>query len=169
MTRIQEAIKQLLAELRIRKPPIPVERVAEARGVRVKRAALDGDISGFLFRKKGKAIIAINAMHPLVRQRFTLAHELGHVALNHQGDFFLDRKVILFRDANSGKGTDRHEIEANRFAAELLMPEAMIRKELKNNPVDMDDQESLEELAAKFAVSTQALTIRLKDLDLLTL
>src|SRR5689334_6425822 len=135
MAQPQQAAKKVLTKLRIRKLPIPVEKVAEKCGVRVKTAALEGDISGFLFRRKGKAIIAVNAMHPFVRQRFTLAHELGHFILEHTGDFFVDRKVILFRDGNSGAGTNRHEIDANRFAAELLMPEDLVRKELENSPL----------------------------------
>ena len=160
MDQIRSMVRQLLAKAKINTPPVEVEKVAKQQKVKVKFAALEGNISGLLFRKQGRAVIGVNALHPPVRQRFTLAHELGHFLLGHRGDFFLP--VILFRDSKSQEGTHEEEISANRFAAELLMPEDMVRKELKNHSIELDDEEAVEKLAAKFRVSTQAMTIRLQ-------
>ena len=73
----------------------------------------------------------------------------------------VDRSTVLFRNSRSAKGEDPKEIEANNFAAELLMPQELLEKELSKGRIDLDDGESLEKLAKRFGVSVQALMIRL--------
>ncbi len=78
---------------------------------------------------------------------------------------------MFFRDEKSAQGTKFQEIEANTFAAELLMPEKVLRKRLSQEPLDaLDDFEksALGELANELQVSCQALTIRLTRLGLIT-
>ena len=58
------------------------------------------------------------------------------------------------------------EMEANRFAAELLMPLFLLLPMLKKNGVDIDDEEPLEELSRKFHVSKQALGYRIRNIAL---
>ena len=144
----------------------PRGRNSTKMGVKTKHAVLDGDISGFLFRKGTKAVIGVNALHPVTRQRFTVAHELGHFFLGHHGEFFVDRKSLLFRDSKSERGTDKSEVDANKFAATLLMPERLVLAELKRMDALEDDREAMEKIADKFGVSVQALSIRLANLDL---
>jgi Zn-dependent peptidase ImmA (M78 family) len=68
------------------------------------------------------------AFTAFVRQRFTIGHELGHLTLHHGHDLILERLVRLnFRDATSSTANDEEEIEANHFAAELLMPHDFLR------------------------------------------
>ena len=63
---------------------------------------------------------------------------------------------------------DPDEIEANRFAAELLMPFDMIMSDLKERGFDVEDEQELKELAHKYQVSVQALTLRITNiLDIL--
>jgi len=166
MDQIRSMVRQLLAKAKIDAPPVEVEKVAKQQKVKVKFAQLEGNISGLLFRKQGRAVIGVNALHPAVRQRFTLAHELGHLLLGHRGDFFLDR-MVFFRDTKSKEGSDINEIEANRFAAELLMPAEMLREELRRVQDESDEEEIVGELAKSFQVSTQAMTIRLQALRLI--
>ena len=66
------------------------------------------------------------------------------------------------RDERSSQAIDPDEIEANRFAAELLMPYAMIVDDIID--IDIEDDEELRELADKYQVSVQALTHRINDL-----
>jgi Zn-dependent peptidase ImmA (M78 family) len=68
------------------------------------------------------------------------------------------------RDAKSATGTDKIEIEANQFAAELLMPEAILLKEIQREAFDIDDEAPLEELARKFRVSKQAMGHRIQNI-----
>lgn len=65
-------------------------------------------------------LIALNARHPASRRRFTLAHELGHIVLNH------DATVAQDDDAAA-----EMEQDADAFAAALLMPAADVRRELR--------------------------------------
>jgi len=78
------------------------------------------EIAGVLLRHEdGEALVAVNADHWPVRQRFTLAHELGHLHMNHAEG--VDWTNDLF-----GPSPDQQEIEANYFAAEFLAPRAGI-------------------------------------------
>lgn len=74
-------------------------------------------------------IILVNQLEPLVRQRFTIAHEIGHILLGHEG--------ISYRDPNYQKYNDlikrANEANANSFAAELLMPEILLRDVIDNS------------------------------------
>jgi Zn-dependent peptidase ImmA (M78 family) len=70
----------------------------------------------------------------------------------------------LNRNAASALGTDRIEIEANRFSAELLMPTAWFLQALATKPFDIDNEAPLEEIARKFRVSRQALDFRIRNL-----
>jgi len=77
----------------------------------------------------------------------------------------VDKKLPFFmRDAKSATGTDKIEIEANQFAAELLMPEAILLKEIQREAFDIDDEAPLEELARKFRVSKQAMGHRIQNI-----
>lgn len=61
------------------------------------------------------------------------------------------------------------EIEANKFAAALLMPEQALRDAVGSGPLDPFDELTFRRLAARFSVSVQALGIRLARLDLVAL
>ena len=66
------------------------------------------------------------------------------------------------RDEVSSQATDVEEIEANRFAAELLMPYDMIIDDLTRSALDIEDEAALKELSERYRVSLQALTLRLR-------
>jgi len=166
--RIRKEVSQILEDLDIQKPPIPVRKIArhcDARIVRVSGED-DNDLSGFLYREGDQAVIGVNKDHAPVRQRFTIAHEVGHLLLHdHHDQVHVDRGFrVRLRDNVSSQGTDRDEVEANRFAAELLMPLHLLRKDLQNLNLDLADDDELRALARRYGVSTQALAIRLSTL-----
>jgi Zn-dependent peptidase ImmA (M78 family) len=68
----------------------------------------------------------------------------------------------LMRNSQSAAGTEQIEIAANQFAAELLMPKAIIVEMLAGKQFDIDDDAPIEELAKRFRVSRQALAFRLR-------
>lgn len=167
-TNTREAAKNLLSKGKVSKPPIPVERLARLRGVQVRYEPLDGDLSGMLFREGDRAIIGVNALHPKSRQRFTIAHELGHLELHEPTGIHVDRKFLVRRrDERSSKAVDHEEIEANSFAAELLMPGSMLEDDLSGFEMDYEDEELTRWLADRYKVSLQAMAIRLNKLGLL--
>lgn len=85
------------------------------------------------------------------RQRFTIAHEIGHLMLHDLGVQFRDTKT--YRGANAA--ADRLEQQANRFASELLMPSEFVYQELRRIGDKVD------ELARIFEVSPKAMRFRL--------
>ena len=152
--------------------PVDVYTIARAHNVDVREVMLDEAVSGVLVVKDDRAIIGVNAAHHPNRRRFSIAHELGHYLLhskNTSSNVFVDAAPVFFRDERSSDGTEYQEIQANAFAAELLMPESMLRAELRNGPVDAFDDAALHQLAGRFGVSVQALSIRLARLGLITL
>jgi Zn-dependent peptidase ImmA (M78 family) len=170
--RADVAAARLLAEHRVLSPPVNVEAIATAAGALViHRPFENGDVSGMLFRSGRQDIIGVNSTHGQERQRFTIAHELGHRALHPGRELILDVPVrVNFRDRTSSQATDREEIEANAFAAALLMPDQMVRDELDRLPVHLrrDPSHSAFALADVFSVSVQALSFRLINLGLMT-
>lgn len=164
-------VKQLLHDSEIDDAPVDVEAIAEELGIRVEYQPFsedDEEISGCIMKAGGEFIIGVNATHHSNRQRFTIAHELGHYVMHRST---LD-KVHLDRNYRSAQGDDSKEIEANAFAAELLMPEDLVREytgELADTPLDAEDDHAvIQKLAEQFEVSTQAMTIRLVILGLVS-
>jgi Zn-dependent peptidase ImmA (M78 family) len=166
---VETAVKNALAYLEVQELPISVESIAFHLGIKLKPLPFDDDMSGVLIVKKNnKSIIGYNEEHKFSRRRFTIAHELGHYFLHRDQDsIFVDNFKVFNRDKRSSSGEDKIEIEANDFAAKLLMPEELIKKEVTEGDYDFSDEASIEKLAQKFLVSKQAMNIRLARLDFL--
>jgi Zn-dependent peptidase ImmA (M78 family) len=149
--------------------PTPIEAVATKRGAQVVRERLDRDVSGLLFRDDESVIIGVNDLHAPRRQRFTIAHEVGHLEMHKGRPLVLDHVRINMRDATSSTATDVEEIEANQFAAAILMPSNLVIREakrlLKDDPT-ATDASIVPLLAHGFEVSEQAMEIRLVNLGL---
>jgi Zn-dependent peptidase ImmA (M78 family) len=173
MTKAETEALQLLKNAKITEAPIPVEQIAQNAGALVSYQPFEAqDISGLLYRKTGTApVIGVNSNNPKVRQRFTIAHELGHLTLHEGHDLILERLVRLnFRDATSSTASDEEEIEANRFAAELLMPREPLQRtfNLLLQGRQLSDLELVRRLARRFEVSQSAMEYRLTGLGMLT-
>ena len=148
--------------------PVDVEAVAQHLKIEVRRQELEDHISGVLIIKGSNAVIGVNKSHHVHRQRFTIAHEIGHDRLHRDtAQLFVDAAPAFFRDEQSATGLSDQEVEANAFAAELLMPDAVVRELFGRQPIDVFDDLALRRLASQFEVSIQALTIRLTRLNLL--
>lgn len=162
---IREKVTGLLTTFDIEEAPVDVKRIADGLHIDVRAENVEGDISGFLFRniENSKAIIGVNVRHHKHRQRFTVAHEIGHFLL-HTGDkVHVDHGFeVRLRDDESSKGTDIDEKEANLFAAELLMPKEFIENDLAAfGTMDLLEEILIKDLAKKYAVSPYAFTFRL--------
>ncbi len=166
--RATEAAQKLLAEGQYQ-IPINVHQIALDLGLDVVEQDFEDQVSGVLVIKDGRGVIGVNSNHHRNRQRFTIAHEIGHYRLHHIGRVFIDATPVFFRDTTSAEGQSPQEIVANAFAAELLMPENKLREILREQPIDAFDENALRSVANQFEVSTQALTIRLTRLGLISL
>lgn len=158
---------RLLCDYMIEGPPVPVERLAENLGAEIVYQPFEGDVSGMLFRdeSQSRSVIGVNSAHASKRQRFTVAHEIGHLKLHEGKPVFVDSfgGRINLRDGTS----DNQEVEANAFAAELLMPKAFLLSAVKEiiarrggtSPGDL-----VNELAKTFRVSKESMNYRLQNL-----
>ena len=169
----REAARALLKQHRVSRAPVDVEALATKLGAVISYAPYKEALSGVLVKEKTKTVIGVNSAHPKTRQRFTIAHELGHLALEHQGELFVDEMVqtdrsVLRRDSRSSRAVDAAEIEANRFAAELLMPEPLVLEALvrRQTRAEMSQEEIIQDLAREFQVSAQAMEYRLTNLGI---
>lgn len=164
---ITSAVQTVRKRFNINELPVNLDALAEKAGIRIKYGDFDDEMSGFAYQKGGIKYIGINETESSVRQRFTIAHELGHMFLHNQDQLSYDPSVELihFRDEHSTTGTDSKEIQANAFAAELLMPEDAVRKEIRDlKGIDLHDSAAVSRLADKFGVSQAAITVRLVSL-----
>ena len=145
------AARALLEEFWDKKLPIDPREVARKLGLEVVEADL-GFLSGYL--DKSKRTIFVNSSELPVRQRFTIAHELGHYCLEHGSSNRNTSIPNWFTKDDPSK-----ERDANQFAADLLMP-AIAVKALYDE-MGIKDPRRLCEL---LGVSASALNIRLNNL-----
>lgn len=155
-----DAAQQILDELwKDRGLPIDPVWIAGELGMRVMEDELPEEVSGALIKEKGKdPLIVLSAADSKNRKRFSCAHEIGHY-VNRKRNNDQTYDFIDLRDSMSSKGQDPEEIYANQFAAQLLMPEDKVRA------LHESGMRSIV-LAAKFGVSDEAMTHRLRSLKL---
>jgi Zn-dependent peptidase ImmA (M78 family) len=138
--------------------PVPVGKICSSLGIEALHYPMKDDESGKIFLKNNKYFIRVNASHLPSRRRFTVAHELGHYY--HHKDFLDKESQILERNNYSGLGFDEKEIEANAFAAELLMPKVHFLQKCS-------ELQKIHLLAEYFFVSELAIKVRLINLGLI--
>lgn len=166
---IEDIAREVLTDHGLLDIPVDPIEVARALGVKVVSASFsDNEISGLVSKSHGKQAIYLNARDAVVRQRFTIAHELGHLLLHMQDEDEIEitDTRINFRAAEKLtpdlRWTDqrRMEWEANIFAAALLMDESLVRRATGEQSFRVAD------LALDFQVSAQAMEIRLDSLGI---
>lgn len=156
-------VLKLLPQLTV---PVKIEELAKLRGLTVMPYPLGDDVSGLLSIKDGVGTIGYNQNEARVRQRFTIAHELGHYELHKdKSDLFVDKQFI-YRSQNSGNTAVNQmmEQEANLFASNILMPTDLVRDAVERVNIDLTSADTIKELAKKFDVSETAMSIRISAL-----
>jgi Zn-dependent peptidase ImmA (M78 family) len=119
--------------------------------------AMPGGVAGACWRRDDATVLWVNGAHPPVRRRFTLAHELAHAWIGHDGAVQVDTWSTL-----SGTATTPYEVQANAFAAELLVPEPVMAEVIEGEPT-LDEVVCI---AAFCGVSAIVVVYRLKTLGL---
>jgi Zn-dependent peptidase ImmA (M78 family) len=154
---LDPAVKSIILRHQLRSP-VNVTGIAKELGVAVwELKTLPTAISGKIWRDAHGGpsgfSIGVNSREPLSRKRFTVAHEIGHLLLHRRK---LDAGI--FEEDTMYRGTGMNsteEIQANQFAADLLMPMGLIHSLMAAGMTGVRD------LAAELQVSEPALKIRL--------
>ena len=140
----RELARTVAARHLVSAPPVDVHAIAAALGVRIAQSRSLSGLEARMRRVDAGWMIELNADAPATSQRFSVAHEIGHLELRHDGC----------------GGNSTREREANVFAAELLMPLSLLRAEVRRG-------RTLRELKDIFQVSREAMTIKLSEQGLL--
>lgn len=150
----QELIKKYVSEL-----PVKLGALASELGIKVTLSSLPMNCSGLIHKTDTGYEIKINRHESRERQRFTLAHEIAHFLLHRH---IIDNTVNGIRDDvlyRSGE-PKQIEYEANRLAADLIMPKNQILKRLSKFGSRISE-ELIDNLAEEFGVSKAAMEIRI--------
>lgn len=153
---------QILRDLEIKEPSdLSIEDIAWTRGAIVIENGLRGADARLIYTPGIQpAIIRVNGTIPQIgRRRFAIAHELGHMEMKHYPGAPTECGEIQFILWYKSQNTN--EVEANVFAAELLMPEVMFRAKLERT---LPSMELIEQLADEFQTTLTATAIRYIDL-----
>lgn len=160
----EKVARQVHSEYVVQLPVDPID-VAKRMGIHASENVL-GFISdefngasgvAYIDQNTGQRVILVESSDAPTRKRFTAAHELGHHVLNHTQNGHMFRDTLKPQDVPFQR--DICEVEANRFAAELLMPASRVEAAFRTNY-------SVSDLARYFGVSEAAMTYRLKGLGL---
>ncbi len=158
---------QVVARHIAKAPAVNLSDIFEDLGVLYEEMSLWNGASGWIERDGETYKVVVNADEPVNRRRFTAAHELAHYLLHrdlmdHKGRAHRHTDVLFGGEQPSGSSriTRQHEIQANRLAAQILMPANRVKEMWAAN-------QSVENLAHQLHVSRAAMEIRLKNLGLM--
>ncbi len=158
--------ERLLQQAGVKVPPIPVDQIAQQCGAQIRYAPYDGEMSGLLFQAEANIIIGVNSLHTRSRQRFAIAHELGHLALHGSKDLHLDRNFSAVRKHGDDIRIDQAESDANDFAVNLLVPTSMFKANLKRKPIDITNSKQISGLAGHYRVGMEVITYKIMKLGI---
>lgn len=165
----RDAAEKAIQEFGVKSAPVQVERIAKSLGAILRFSPLDEELSGMIHIKDNVPIIGVNSLHHPHRQRFTIAHEIGHLILHKHlitESVHVDKAFpVLMRGVTSALGTDTVEIDANAFASQLLIPTSLLGQIKLPGSFDIDDDSPMEELAKKFRVSRKVVEFRLASIN----
>lgn len=157
-TKIAQAVTGQISDL---SPPIPVREIAAALDIyEIREEQLSGLEGGLITPEdKSEGAILVNSNRPETRKRYTISHELGHYlnpwhkSTNPEG-FRCSSKDMAIEQFQTNNRLQRMEVEANEFAAALLMPMRFVHSFMRQRMGA--DLEHILSMAKKFEVSREA-------------
>jgi Zn-dependent peptidase ImmA (M78 family) len=146
--------KKVIKDYKLTELPTELTKVFQKLGLKYIELNEPEGIDGAIIEIENKPSIAyLNKAKPIPRQRFTLAHELGHIFLKHsKRDFYNAEESREIGDEETDHAKPPQEKEADAFASELLIP----NDKLKQYEADINN---IDKLSSIFQVSKEAMTI----------
>ena len=166
MSRADAAARELVERYGLTGMPVDPEEVAHKLGAVVVQQPSPQELSGMLIRRDGEAIIGLNADHDPARQRFALAHLVGHLHLHPRRELLLDTAARYSHGNLPSMPTDREEAEANRFAGVLLAPDGLVRRMAAEADFRTGAQ-LVDLLAPRFGLTAATMAYRLMGLGII--
>jgi len=124
----------LISKNRLTSPPVDAERIARLEKVSVLYASFNAEVNDKVSAyAEPSRIIYVNRDQPPEHKNYAIAHELAHFQL-HPGYIESDQYQLLLRNNFIAAGGSKEEMEAEAFAAELLVPRAMLDKFRNKDP-----------------------------------
>lgn len=154
----RDMARKLLKDSGITKPPVDLKVILHSKGYEyLEIDSFLNDIDAIFLNKDGRIYAAVNAKHHVYRQRFSLAHEFGHILLRHDVTYYKsDASLDNPPTEKSHSAGSPFEAEANAFAGELLVPLDMLKMEFKKT-------KDVQELSKKFLVSKEVIGIAISN------
>lgn len=160
LPKIEPIVSELLDRARISRPPVSMAKIARLwSGLEVTLEDIDGE--GFILDLGlVGAQIMVKRETRLERQRYSVAHELGHWQLKEYG--------IPLNGSPQGDRDEAVERWCNRFASALLMPKAWIKKDL-HRVQGLELVNRILEIPGKYKVSRESAYIRIAEVSFINL
>jgi Zn-dependent peptidase ImmA (M78 family) len=149
----RDMARKILKKHDIKNVPTDLKVIFERLGLEYVELDDPDELDGAILEMDGMRVAMLNKAKPFVRARFTLAHELGHIFLNHDKREFYDAEVAReFGEDVPENAKPPKEQEADAFASELLIPVEQLKKY-------QGDLKSPDKMAGIFQVSKPAMAI----------
>ena len=147
--------RQIIKDARITNPPVILRKIIDFLSkefdIEIIKTDFKGEYDGITVTIGDSHTVGFDENNPINRKRFSIAHELGHVVLGHTN---------IKNNDYDHESKDCRELEANEFAAELLVPFEFLKKDIANGI-------QVKELTLKYYVSEQMLWNRIKECHLI--
>ncbi len=158
--RLRRRTEPLLAD--VVGPPTPLADVAQRLGGEVREMALSDDVCGILYWEADRKVLVVNATHDPLRQRVSLARQIGHLLLHRRIDVRVDDGMkVNVRLPLVGTLESIEEIEASVFALHLLMPDPWLQHDLATLLMDFSDDRHMQRLSQRYGVPQAFVALRL--------
>jgi len=149
----RDMARKILKKHDIKNVPTDLKVICERLGLEYVELDDPDELDGAILELDGTRVAMLNKAKPFVRARFTLAHELGHIFLNHDKREFYDAEVAReFGEDVPENVKPPKEQEADAFASELLIPVDQLKRY-------KGDLKSPDKMAGIFQVSKPAMAI----------
>lgn len=164
----KEQARNLIKKFNITKYPIDLLNILDIKNYKyIEVNNWENNINALLIHKNNCIYLAVNGNHHDHRKRFSIAHEIGHLILNHDLTYY--KREITFDDIPFSVIKEHIQVEkyleteANIFAGEILVPLNILKQEFNKLPYKSDMAKMSEELSKVFNVSKEVISIKITD------
>ncbi len=155
------ATARLLRDLELdQQTRIPVFEIPERLGIVLRAGPLPRLAGAYVTETGSLPGILVNNRHPAARQRYTVAHEIGHHVLGHATSLDADTEL----DDATGGTVPEHERMAEAFAAWLLMPRRIVLAQIERLSCDVTSAAGAYQLSLALGASYAATVRKLANL-----